>query len=202
MLENIMDKADYVLIGGGMAATFLKASHYETGRSLIDLDRLETVTRLMKKANANGMTLRLPQDVVVSRKLSLSKIKTVSVENIYQNSKIVDIGPMTVFDFYRVMRKCQTIFWNGTMGIHETPQFAGGTRSVARLLANLDAVTVVGGGSTAESVNGMGLADKMSFVSTGGGATLNFLDTQNLPGLDVLLNNSRALVSTANWVYA
>ena len=202
MLENIMDRANYVLIGGGMAATFLKASYHEIGWSLLDLDRLGTVARLMKKADANGTTVQLPQDVVVSRKSSaLSNIKTVPVGEIPQKSRIVDIGPMTVIDFYRVLRKCQTIFWNGTMGIHEMPHFSGGTMSIARLLANLDAITVIGGGSTAEVVNSMGLSDKMSFVSTGGGATLELLGRQSLPGIDALLNSSRTLVFANERVY-
>jgi phosphoglycerate kinase len=201
MLENIMDKADYVLIGGGLAATFLKASSYDTGQSLIDLSKLETATRLIKKANANGTTIKLPQDVVVSHGLRpLSKTKTVSIGEIRKNSRIVDIGPMTVIDFYRVMRKCHTVFWNGTMGMHEIPQFAGGTKSIARLLANLNAVSVVGGGSTAEAVNGMGLADKMSFVSTGGGAALEFLSGQVLPGVQVLLNKMPVKVFAHNRV--
>ena len=203
MMENIMDKADYVLIGGGMAATFLKANHCETGHSLIDLDKLETVSRLMKKANGNGTVLSLPQDVVVSyNRSALSRPKIKCISKISRNSMIVDIGLATIVEFYRILRKCQTIFWNGTMGIHEMPQFSGGTKNIAQFLANLNAVTVVGGGSTAEAANGMGLADKMSFVSTGGGATLEFLGAETLPGLDVLLSNSRTVVLADNRVYA
>jgi phosphoglycerate kinase len=203
MLRNIIDKADYVLIGGGVAATFLKASSYETGQSLVDLDRPETAAHLVKKAAENGTTLLIPLDVVVSHELSAPvKVKIVSVRSIPHKSKIVDIGPLTINEFSRVLRQCQTVFWNGPMGVHETSQFAEGTRSIARLLADLDAVTVVGGGSTVEAISGMGLADRMSFVSTGGGATLEFLSGQVLPGVDVLLNRTPVGVPAPNRIYA
>jgi phosphoglycerate kinase len=202
MLENILHKADYVLIGGGMAATFLNASHYETGQSLIDLNRLDTAINLIGQSSKAGTTLLLPVDVIVSRELDAPiNVKAVSVDSISHKSKIVDIGPATIIEFYRLLRKCQTIFWNGPMGVHENPSFARGTKSIARLLAGLDTVTVVGGGSTAEVITGMGLANRMSFVSTGGGATLEFLGGQGLPGVDVLLDNLPAVV-ISNRVYA
>jgi phosphoglycerate kinase len=126
------------------------------------------------------------------------KTRTVSVRSVPRKSKIVDIGPATIIEFYRVLRKCQTIFWNGPMGVHEIARFAEGTRSIARLLVGLGAVTVVGGGSTAEVVHGMGLTDRMSFVSTGGGATLEFLGGQVLPGVEVLLEKMPARVLVRN----
>ena len=189
LLENIMDKVDCLLIGGGMAATFLKAESYETGLSLIEADRLHTATDLMGKAVRNGVRLLLPADVMVADGISAeAKVQTVSVEKIPPKARIVDIGPQTIKDFTEELSRCQTIFWNGPMGIFEIPQFAEGTRSLARLLANLEATIIIGGGSTAEIVIAMKLADNMTFVSTGGGASLRFLGGSVLPGLEVLLD--------------
>ncbi|MFC1864469.1 phosphoglycerate kinase [Chloroflexota bacterium] len=190
MLENIMNKVDFLLIGGGMAATFLKAKSYEVGLSLIEEDRLDTATGLMERAARNGVRLLLPVDVVVvdDEISAKSEGKIVSVENISPQQRIVDIGPQTIKNFYEELRRCKTVSWNGPMGIYEIPQFAEGTRAMAKLLASLNATTIVGGGSTAEIVTNMGLADKMSFVSTGGGASLIFLGGQTLPGVEALLD--------------
>ena len=187
MLENIMAKVDFLLIGGGMAATFLKAKSYEVGLSLIEADRLDTTAWLMEKAVRNGVRLLLPVDVVVADDISTeAKGKVLSVESISPRQRIVDIGPQTVKQFQEELQKCQTVFWNGPMGIYEISQFAKGTRAMAKLLAGLEATTIIGGGSTAEKVTKMGLADKMSFVSTGGGASLSFLGGQTLPGVEAL----------------
>ena len=189
LLESTMSKVDCLLIGGGMAATFLKAKSYETGLSLIEADKLDTATGLMEKATRNGVRLLLPVDVIVANEISVeAKTKTVSIENIPPDLRIVDIGPQTIENFSRELRQCQTVFWNGPMGIYEIPQFAEGTKSMARLLASLDATTIIGGGSTAEVVTEMKLADKMSFVSTGGGASLRFLNGKTLPGVEALLD--------------
>ena len=117
-----------------------------------------------------------------------AKVVTVSTEDIPKDKQIVDIGPQTIRNFHEELQRCKTVFWNGPMGIYEIHQFAEGTRAMARLLANLEATTVIGGGSTAEIVIDMGLADKMSFVSTGGGASLRFLGGEKLPGVEALLN--------------
>ena len=163
MLENIMNKVDFLLIGGGMAATFLKAKSYEVGLSLIETDRLDTAVKLIEKAARNGVHLLLPVDVIVTDEISASaKGKVVSIGNIPPQQRIVDIGPKTVKGFYEELRRCQTVFWNGPMGIYEIPQFAEGTQAMAKLLANLEATTIIGGGSTAEIVTNLGLADKMS----------------------------------------
>ncbi len=189
MLENIMGKVDLLLIGGGMAATFLKAKSYEVGQSLIEADRLDTASRLMAKAARNGVRLLLPVDVVVVDEITAEATgKVVSVDKIAPQQRIVDIGSQTVKKFYEELRKCQTVFWNGPMGIYEIPQFAEGTRAIAKLLASLKATTIIGGGSTAEVITEMGLADKVTFVSTGGGASLEFLGGQKLPGVEALLN--------------
>jgi len=189
MLENIMSKVDYLLIGGGMAATFLKAKSCEVGLSLVEVDRLDTATQLMEKAEKNGVRLLLPVDVVVAGEDEKeAKGKTVSVKNISPSQRIVDIGPQTTKNFYEELRRCKTVFWNGPMGIYEMPQFAEGTRAMAKLLANLQAATILGGGSTAEVVTNMELVDKMTFVSTGGGASLKFLGGETLPGVEALLD--------------
>ncbi|MBA7673418.1 Phosphoglycerate kinase [subsurface metagenome] len=189
MLENILDKVDYLLIGGGMAATFLKAKSYEVGKSLIESDRLDTAAGLIEKAERNGVKLLLPVDVIVADTVSAqAKVEAVSIKNVPPEWSIVDIGPQTVKNFYGELRRCKTVFWNGPMGIYEVSQFATGTQTIAKLLANLNATTIMGGGSTAEVVVEMGLADKMTFVSTGGGASLKFLGGGTLPGVEVLLD--------------
>ena len=189
LLENTMDKVDCLLIGGGMAATFLKAMSYETGLSLIEVDRLDTAAGLIEKATKSGIRLFLPVDVIVADEISAeTKAKTVSVKDVSPDLRIVDIGPQTIKNFSRELRRCRTVFWNGPMGIYEIPQFSKGTRSMANLLAGLKATTVIGGGSTAEVVTEMKLADKMSFVSTGGGASLRFLGGRTLPGVEALLD--------------
>jgi len=190
VLENIMDKVDCLLIGGGMAATFLKAKSYEVGISLVENDKIELAAKLMKEETQRGVRLMLPVDVVVADTLSAeSKVKTVSVGDIPPEWRIVDIGPQTISNFSEELRRCKTIFWNGPMGIYEIPQFAQGTQAMARLLAGLEATTIIGGGSTAEVVTEMKLADKMTFVSTGGGASLRFLGGETLPGVEALLNS-------------
>ena len=189
MIENIMDKVDLLLIGGGIAATFLKAKSYKIGLSLVEADRLDTAVELMERAVRNGVHLLLPVDVVVADSLSTkAEFKTVSIDNIPSDLRVVDIGRLTIDSFSRELERCKTVFWNGPMGIYEIPQFAEGTQAMARLLANLKATTVIGGGSTAEAVTEMKLADKMTFVSTGGGASLRFLSGKELPGVEVLVD--------------
>jgi len=191
MIENIIGKVDYILIGGGMAATFLKAKSYEVGLSLIEQDRLDLAAKLMEDTAKRGVRLLLPVDVVVADEVSTqAKTSTVSIDNISPRLRIVDIGPRTIKKFGEELQRCQTVFWNGPMGIYEIPRFAPGTQAMAELLANLDATTVIGGGSTAEIVTKLGLASKMTFVSTGGGASLRFLAGKALPGVEALLNKS------------
>jgi phosphoglycerate kinase len=186
LLENTLDKVDSILIGGGMAATFLKAKSYEVGSSLVEDDKLDFAAKLMKEAAECGVRLLLPVDVVIADKVS-AEARVVPVEKIPPAWKIADIGPQTISDFSEELRRCKTVFWNGPMGIYEIEKFAQGTQAMARLLAGLKATTVVGGGSTAEVVAAMKLADKMTFVSTGGGASLRFLGGEKLPGVEVLL---------------
>ncbi len=187
LLENILDKVDCLLIGGGMAATLLKAKSYEVGLSVVEVDKLDFAVKLMEEVDKKGVRLLLPVDVVVADGLS-AKARTVAIENIPPDLRIVDIGQQTINNFHQELQRCKTIFWNGPMGIYEIPQFAQGTQAVARLLANLDATTITGGDSTAEVIAEMGLANKMTFVSTGGGASLRFLGGGTLPGVEALLN--------------
>jgi phosphoglycerate kinase len=188
LFENTLGKVDCLLIGGGMAATFLKAKSCEVGSSLVEDDRLDFAAKLMEDAAGRGVSLLLPVDVVIADKISAeASVKTVPVEKIPPGWGIVDIGPKTIDNFSKELRRCQTIFWNGPMGIYEIAKFAQGTQAMAKLLAGLKATTVVGGGSTAEVVAAMKLADKMTFVSTGGGASLRFLGGEKLPGVEVLL---------------
>jgi len=194
MLENIMGKVDFILVGGGMVATFLKAKSYEVGLSLVEEDRLNTAAGLIDKAESGGVRLLLPVDVVVADEISAgSEGKVVSVEDISPHQRVVDIGERTIDLFSGELRNARTIFWNGPMGINEIPQFAAGTAALAGLLSGLNAVTIIGGGSTAEVVTKMGLVDKMTFISTGGGASLRFLGGRKLPGVEALLDKDSAV---------
>ena len=189
MLKNIMGKVDCLLIGGGMAATFLKARSYQVGASLVEADSEGTAEELIKEAAGSGARLVLPVDVVVTTGLTAdAKGTVVPVGRIPPGKMIADIGPQTIADFRRELQASKTVFWNGPVGVEELPQFAAGTQALARLLPELNATTIVGGGSTAEVIDALGLADKVTFVSTGGGASLKFLGGEELPGVAVLLD--------------
>jgi phosphoglycerate kinase len=189
VLKNIMDKVDVILIGGGMAATFLKAKSYEVGLSLVEDDRIETARELMDRAEKENVRLLLPPDVMVAGEIKSGAAREiVPADKIAPDQRIVDIGRRTVELFTEELKKARTVFWNGPMGVNEIPEFAAGTQAMALLLSGLDAVTVIGGGSTADVVTNMGLADEMTFISTGGGASLNFLGGKKLPGVEALLD--------------
>ena len=187
LLASIIGKVDALLIGGGMAATFLKANSCEVGRSLVEDDMLGTVARLIEESKKERTRLLLPVDVMVADELDdRAEIGVVPVKSIPVNQRIVDMGPQTLNNFSRELRGSRTVFWNGPVGVYEIPQFARGTQEMARLVAGLNAVTIIGGGSTADVVNEMGLTDDMTFVSTGGGASLEFLSGETLPGVAAL----------------
>ena len=189
LLKNMMDKIEYLLIGGGMAATFLKARSYSVGKSLVEEESLQVAKELLNSIVDNDAEAVLPVDVLVADKIEASAtVKVVAVADIPDDMMIVDVGPQTVKLFSKILDKCRMVFWNGPMGIHEIEPFSHGTRSIAKKLAELDAVTVIGGGSTAEVVTEMNLAEKMSFVSTGGGASIRYLGGDSLPGLETLLD--------------
>lgn len=187
LLKNIMGKVNTILIGGGMAATFLRAKGYSVGASAVEDDIINIANDLIKDALKNKVNLVLPVDVVVAAKPDGSaKGQIVSVDKIPLGQMILDIGPGTITAFENELKRSKTVFWNGTMGIAEIPQFAVGTNTLAKLLATLKAKTVIGGGSTAETIAKLGLTDKITFVSTGGGASLEFLGGDQLPGVVAL----------------
>ena len=187
LIENIISKVDYILVGGGMAATFLKSEGYEVGLSLLEADRIQTAAELIKKTKAKKVSLVLPLDVVITNEVSdKGSNQVVDVGRVPKDMKIVDIGPKTFVSFTATLLKCKTVFWNGPMGVYEIPQFAKGSIAIAQVLAGLKASTVIGGGSTADMVYDMKLADKMTFVSTGGGASMSFLSGEILPGVEAL----------------
>ncbi len=189
LISNMMGKVDMLLIGGGMAATFLKAEGYSTGKSAVEDDTIDLARQLIAKAKDSGVTMLIPPDVIVADAIeSGAKFSIAPVSMIPQNRIIVDIGPQTIELFTENLKKCQTVFWNGPMGVYEVDSFSKGTKKMAELLASLQATTVVGGGSTAEIVTEMNLAYKMTHVSTGGGASMSFLEGKKLPGVEVLLD--------------
>jgi phosphoglycerate kinase len=187
LIQNMLKKLDVLLIGGGMAATFLRAQGYEVGHSLIEKDKLSLTEQLLQEAKEWEVPLLLPTDVVVAQKIKAEALTNiVPITDIPPDSYIVDIGSQTIELFCSELRKCRTIMWNGPMGIYEIPQFDQGTRSLASFLSTLNTITIIGGGSTSEVVQEMGLAKKMTHVSTGGGASLRFLEGATLPGVEVL----------------
>jgi len=189
LIENILGKVNFILVGGGMAATFLKSEGFEVGQSLIEADRIQTAADLITKTKANNISLVLPLDVVITNDVSdKGSYQVVAIDKVSKDMKIVDIGPKTVDSFTATLKNCKTVFWNGPMGVYEIPQFAKGSIAMAQLLAGLKASTVIGGGSTADMVYDMKLADKMTFVSTGGGASMSFLSGEVLPGVEALTN--------------
>ena len=190
LLRNMLRKVDILLVAGGMAATFLKAQGYEVGRSLIENDKLSLARELVQAAKECEVSFLLPIDVLVAEEIKAGvPTRAVPTTDIPSGSHIVDIGPQSIELFCSELKKCRTIMWNGPMGIYEIPQFAQGTRSIASFLSTINAITIIGGGSSAEVVQEMGLTDKMTHVSTGGGASLRFLEGVALPGVKVLLDN-------------
>jgi phosphoglycerate kinase len=189
VIRNILDKIDILLTGGSMAANFLSARGYNVGLSRIETDKQDLVKELIKLCSSNNKDLILPIDAVVSRDLKQPvQLKTLKIDKIPDDVYIVDIGPETISVFTQQLKSCKTVFWNGPMGIYEIPEFANGTKKLVEIVANLDATTIIGGGSTAEIVEEMKLTDKMTHVSTGGGASLEFLEGKTLPGVEALLN--------------
>lgn len=187
VLENIVTKVDSLLIGGGMAATFLKSQGYPTGTSLVEDDKLDYLREIAERAVSLGVKLLLPEDFTVAEKLEAGVLsRVVPANGVPAGWAIADIGPGTVAEFSRELKRCRTVLWNGPMGVFEIAPFDRGTDSLARVLAELPATTVIGGGSTAEAVAALGLEARMSHVSTGGGASLKFLEGKVLPGVAVL----------------
>ena len=191
VISNLIDKCDTLIIGGGMAYTFLKAKGYEVGKSLVDLEKLDYCKEMLKKAEEKGVALLLPTDTVVAASFPDPIDGEIAVENV-DSDKIpadkmgLDIGAATQTLFADAVKSAKTVVWNGPMGVFENPLLAKGTIAVAKALAETDATTIIGGGDSAAAVIQLGFADKMSHISTGGGASLEYLEGKVLPGIAVI----------------
>jgi phosphoglycerate kinase len=185
ILENLLGRVNSLFIGGGMAATFLLAQGKQVGDSLVESDMVSTVKVVMERAAKKGVKLHLPSDVVIASEFGPdpARVATVDVGQIPVGMRIMDIGPKTAQSYSDALSRCKTIIWNGPQGVFEYDKFAGGTKAIANTLADLKAVTIIGGGSTAEAVEALGLGHRMTHVSTGGGAMLEFLEGKVLPGV-------------------
>lgn len=187
VITNLLNKVDALIIGGGMAFTFLKAKGFEIGKSLLDAERIEFAQEMIAQAEAKGVKLYLPVDVVVTDDLKNSTVKqTVPAEAIPADLLGVDIGPETVKEYAAAIKEAKTVIWNGPMGVFENPDFAVGTNGIAQAMAEAEAITIVGGGDSAAAVEQLGFAEKMTHISTGGGASLEFLEGKQLPGVVAL----------------
>jgi phosphoglycerate kinase len=187
MLENIIKKVDVILIGGGMAFTFLKAQGLEVGKSLVEDDLIETAKTILQQAQERGVKIVLPSDCVAAREVkSCVPYKTLSVKEITPDLMGLDIGPATINEFGSVIKAAKTIVWNGPMGVFEIDEFSRGTFSVINQIAESHAMSMVGGGDTDAALHKSGKTDKMSFVSTAGGAFMEMLEGKVLPGIKAL----------------
>lgn len=187
VLENLLGKVDRLLIGGGMACTFLKAEGFEVGQSLLEEAHVETARQIMERASQRGLTLLLPSDVIVADRFEAdARRQQVSAEEIPADWQIMDIGEKTAEAFVHALRDCKTVVWNGPVGVIEFEPFSQGSHRLAEAIAGLKATTIVGGGETVAVVERLGLQDKFSHVSTGGGAALEFLEGRELPGVAAL----------------
>ena len=187
VIDNLIEKVDTLIIGGGMAYTFMKAQGGSIGDSLVDDERLQDALRFIDKAKAKGVKLLLPVDTVIADAFEgYTAIKNCKAGEVPDGWQGLDIGPETVKLFSEAVKEAKTIVWNGPMGVFENPDFAKGTLAVATAMAESNAITIIGGGDSAAAVNQMGLGDKMSHISTGGGASLEFLEGKTLPGVACL----------------
>ena len=189
LLENMLDKLDHLFIGGGMCVTFLKAQGYGVGASQVEEDRLPFAREMLDAADKRGIRVHLPNEVVMASEFAAdpSQVQVFPAHDVPDDGYIMDIAPSAARQFASELQRCRTVIWNGPMGVFEMPRFSEGTRVVAEAIANTPGVTsVVGGGSTAETVEALGLMDNMTHVSTGGGASLEFLGGMELPGIAAL----------------
>lgn len=187
VIANLMEKADVILIGGGMANTFVAAQGYDMGQSLQDKDRFDLAKNLMQKAHDMGSEIMLPVDFMAADAFSeTANTKVLSKEEFSDPWMALDIGPKTIQLYVETLKKMKTVVWNGPMGVFEMKPFAKGTYTIAEAMADLDATTVIGGGESASVVDQLGIGDKFSHVSTGGGASLEMLEGMVLPGVAIL----------------
>jgi phosphoglycerate kinase len=189
VLRHLLSKVDVLLIGGGMASTFLKAQGTDVGASIVEDDLLDTAREILADAKRQGVALGLPADCVVADRFAEdAESRTVGADSVPSGWMILDIGPSTVADYEAKLASMKTVVWNGPLGVAEWDAFAQGSHSIARYLAGLQATVVIGGGETVAMVQELGLADRYAHVSTGGGASLEFLEGRTLPGVAALMD--------------
>lgn len=187
VIENLLQKVDTLIIGGGMAYTFFKSMGLEIGKSILDTDNIDLAKKLMEKAEAQGVKMLIPVDTVCATEFSNdAETKICDRDAIPADMEGLDIGPKTVELYREALKDAKTVVWNGPMGVFEMPNFAKGTKAIAEILADSDAITIIGGGDSAAAAEQFGLADKMTHISTGGGASLEFLEGKVLPGIAVI----------------
>lgn len=190
VIENLLTKVDHLIIGGGMANTFLKAQGYGIGASLCEDDKLDLARTLMEQAKERGVQLLMPVDVVVADRFAADAEKqVVAIDAIPEGWMALDIGPKTVEQYHSVIVDSKTVVWNGPMGVFEMDAFAGGTIGVAKAMAACSGTTIIGGGDSVAAVEKAGVAEQMTHISTGGGASLEFMEGKELPGVAVLADN-------------
>ncbi len=187
VIENLLTKVDTILIGGGMAYTFLKAQGKEIGKSLLEEDKMDLSLNLLERAKENGVEILLPVDVVIADEIAPGvETQIVDIDRIPADKEALDIGPKTAELFAEKIKAAKTVVWNGPMGVFEIKEFSNGTNEVAKALSEADATTIVGGGDSALAIEMAGLKDKITHVSTGGGASLEFLEGKDLPGISAI----------------
>ncbi len=187
VLENLLEKADAILIGGGMANTFLESRGYPMGRSLVEADKVCLAGQLLHQAQARNKQILLPTDLVIAKDMTPdAAVLTVPADQVAEGWMALDIGPVTRSAYREVILKAGTVIWNGPMGVFEMPAFSRGTEAIAQAMAESAALTIVGGGDSAAAVEQFGLSDKMKHISTGGGASLEFMEGKVLPGVAIL----------------
>ena len=188
VISNLLGKVDVMAIGGGMVFTFLAAQGREIGTSLVETEMLDTVRALISEAKEKGVQLILPTDIVIAPTFSADATPTVVAADAIPSDQMgLDIGPVSAEAFAAAIRGCQTVFWNGPMGVFEFPAFAAGTKVVAQALTEVSGISVVGGGDSAAAVRALGFSDdQFGYISTGGGASLEYLEGKELPGLKAL----------------
>ena len=187
VIENLLQKVDTLIIGGGMAYTFFKSMGLEIGKSILDADNIDLAKKLMEKAEAQGVKMLIPVDTVCATEFSNdAETKICDRDAIPADMEGLDIGPKTVELYREALKDAKTVVWNGPMGVFEMPNFAKGTKAIAEILADSDAITIIGGGESAAAAGQFGLAGKRTHISTGGGASLEFLEGKVLPGIAVI----------------
>ena len=186
LVEHLLERVDALLIGGGMAFTFLRAMGHDVGRSLVEADRVDTARRVLESARRRGVQLVLPVDAVVAAGIDSPEGRAVGIREIPSAAMGLDIGPLTVDRFATALRPARTVVWNGPMGVFEKPAFSAGTLAIAQAVVNGPAFTVVGGGDTVAAVTRAGVAERIGYISTAGGAFLEFLEGRKLPGVEAL----------------